>query len=342
MKNQTDFDRLIARHTFDLPDHLIARHPRPREESRLLVVDRKEKSLQDTRFSELPAFLQSGDLLIFNESRVSPRRLFLKRQTGSIIESLFLHQEEGSLWHVLLRGLGRLRPDELLSHRPSGVSFRFLERRGSGAILDAGNQDMEAFFERYGELALPPYMDRRADYQDRERYQTIFARRPGSVAAPTAGLHFTPDLFSRLRNQGIEPSFLDLEIGYGTFAPLQREQMEKKALHEEHYQLSSELLHNFEKARRRIAVGTTSLRALESYRRSGHNGPGRYATNLFLYPPDRITAVEGLITNFHLPGSSLMLLVAAFAGTELLQEAYAHAIMEEYRFYSYGDAMLIL
>jgi len=341
MKNHTDFDRLIQEHSFDLPEHLIARHPRPRTDSRLLVLDRKTGSLEDALFSDLPGLLKEDDLLLFNESRVSPRRVFLERTTGARVECLFL-ERRGPAWLVLIRGLNRLRPGEELKHGPSGHCFRFTGRQDTGGLLHTDPVDMEAFFEHHGELALPPYLGRRASREDQERYQTIFARRASSVAAPTAGLHFTADLLTTLQKRGISLAFLELEIGYGTFAPLQIEQFEAKRLHMENYHISTDLLHSLRSERRRIAVGTTTLRALESYVRSGHAGPGRYSTGLFLYPPDQVKSVEGLITNFHLPGSSLILLVAAFAGTQFIKEAYAHAIEHEYRFYSYGDVMLIL
>ncbi len=372
------WERLFQGLDFELPPELIARYPSTRRgDSRLLVVEKHTGKLSDRTFADLPELLVPGDLLIFNRTRVSRRRVRLRRATGARIEALFLAELPDGRWHVLLRGAGRIRTGEVLGldGAETTTSFQFFDRAGQtgpGVLLqpvDPGGDAVpltEEFFDRFGELPIPPYLGRRAEAVDTERYQTVMATGGGSVAAPTAGLHFTGSLLDALQKRGVARAELELLVGYGTFAPLTDENVRTGRLHRESYTITDDCAAACADASgRRIAVGTTTLRALESEWRaqtgpSGRPPPsagperdrpqggphrlrtGTYVTDLFVHPPDVVSSIDGLITNFHLPRSALLLFTAAFAGTELVREAYAHAIRERYRFYSYGDAMLII
>lgn len=371
------WERLFQSLDFELPPELIARYPSARRgDSRLLVVEKDTGRLSDRTFADLPELLVPGDLLIFNRTRVSRRRVRLRRATGARIEALFLEELPDGRWHVLLRGAGRIRTGEVLGLEGADTttSFQFCGRAGQtgpGLLLkpvDPGGDAVlltEEFFERFGELPIPPYLGRPAEAVDTERYQTVMATGGSSVAAPTAGLHFTGGLLDALQNRGVARAELELLVGYGTFAPLTDENVRTGRLHRETYTITEDCALAYAVTTgRRVAVGTTTLRALESEWRartgpSGrppqsagpeHDRPegprriraGTHITDLFVHPPDVVRSIDGLITNFHLPRSALLLFTAAFAGTELVREAYAHAIRERYRFYSYGDAMLII
>ena len=347
---------------FDLPDELIARYPiTPPDSARLLHLPAHGAPSHHI-FHELPDLLHDGDVLVFNRTKVSRRRLFLKRESGAQIEVLFLEQlDHPSIWRCMARKAGRLKAGEKLVG--GGIPFEVVGREGPLTVLAARgasgyawatDEEAEHFFETSGEPPIPPYLNRPAEKIDYDRYQTIFAQKTGSVAAPTAGLHFTPELMRRLE-QRYEIAYVDLTIGYGTFAPLQEEHFAEKRLHTERFVIppeTAELLSGIGVGdvkhsavgpeRRCVAVGTTTLRALESaLRQKGQVEAGSYETDIFLHPPDRIQSCQALITNFHLPASSLFLLVCAFGGTERLRQAYAVAIENRYRFYSYGDAMLL-
>ena len=377
--------RVLADYGFDLPDRLIARHPpAERGDSRLLVVPatgpagfpggfvgtptNATPEFLDRRFADLPGLLEPGDLLVVNNTRVSHRRLELRRSTGARIEALFLRPltNDGppEAWACLIRGLAKLKDGERLQ-APGGLEFAFVrvptieagEAGGNGVlrpVLPGSDEpawqdatEAEAYFADHGQVPIPPYLGRVAGEDDRRRYQTIYADRPGSVAAPTAGLHFTQSIIEEIRARDIEIVSVELEIGYGTFAPLSAENFTSGRLHQETYQISTETADRLNRPGRRIAVGTTALRALEANIREqhpGNDGPftaGRYSTGIFLHPPDHIHSVDGLITNFHLPESSLLMLVACFTGRERVLAAYRHAVRGEYRFFSYGDAMLL-
>lgn len=368
------FNEYLSGFSFDLPDSLIARYPlQHRDQSRLLVLNRKEKSISDHLFSDLPDILDKNDILILNNSRVSQRRVYLQRESGAVLPALFMRPFKNGWWLSLIKGSGRLKADETLSPVKCSDGLKFIYRPlsknenkpddclkstpGAALLKPLANfgetefrdwtdiRNAEAFFEKCGTVPIPPYLKRLAESIDEERYQTIFARKPGSIAAPTAGLHFSSDLFHSLKLKGISTTEIALHIGYGTFAPLSDWNFQNNRLHTEKYFIS-------EKSRkmmstsfsRRVAVGTTVLRALESNHRenSGCFKSGHFTTSLFIHPPDQVLSIEALITNFHLPDSSLLLLVSAFSGRESLQAAYEHAIAHRYRFYSYGDAMLIL
>lgn len=344
---------------FPLSEDRIAVVPPPRrEDARLLIVRKDSGQLEDSTISALGTFLREGDLLVFNETRVRQCRTFLQRKSGRRLEALFLSEGPDG-WTALVRGSGRVKEGEILLSADPSVFFRFFRRDAEALLVPVTENgariwipgantetsaDAELFFSRFGRVPLPPYIRRSDNDDDKVRYQTVFASRTGSAAAPTAGLHFTPELLSGLKAAGVGTAFLELEIGYGTFAPLTEEHWQAGRLHPERFTIPSECADAIRARKGRlIAVGTTTLRALESSRRdNGEIRAGTAATTLFLRPPDRVQSVDGLLTNFHLPRSSLLLLVASFAGSALMHRAYKHALDSDYRFFSYGDAMLIL
>jgi S-adenosylmethionine:tRNA ribosyltransferase-isomerase len=345
---------------YALPPRLIAQAPVPeRTQSRLMVVVRSTRIIETTTFTRFPAFLCPGDLLVLNDSRVIPARLHgRKSSTGTAVEVLLV-EPAGQTWLVLLRPGKRLRPGSpLVFEKDSDQLHAILEdKRADGLCrlrFDPG-EDVLAFAERHGEMPLPPYISRETpDPADRERYQTVYASAAGSVAAPTAGLHFSTELLDSLRAAGVETCAVTLHVGPGTFAPVRSERVEDHAMHAERFVISEPAADAIERARaenrRVIAVGTTALRVMEAVARrsEGRIVAGHGRTDLFLHPPSEFAVVSGLLTNFHLPRSTLLMLVCAFAspgstsGRELILGAYSHAIHERFRFYSYGDAMLLL
>ncbi|MEX1337639.1 tRNA preQ1(34) S-adenosylmethionine ribosyltransferase-isomerase QueA [Hydrogenibacillus schlegelii] len=383
---------------YALPEELIAQRPLERRDaSRLMVLDRFRRTIEHRQFDALPDLLRRGDVLVLNDSRVIPARLFgEKPETGAHVEVLLLHPttDGPDVWATLVRPARRARVGTAIvfgrdgrrgaaaggqregrageggtarSDEPSSAAG---EDRGDGVGEAPGREEgplwaevvregeegvrflrfryrgtFEAVLQALGEMPLPPYIRERLD--DPERYQTVFAREPGSVAAPTAGLHFTPELIDRLRAAGIETVFVTLHVGLGTFRPVTAASVEAHRMHSEFFRVSpeaAEALNRFRnEGRRIIAVGTTAVRALESAADEGGRLRAREGwTDLFIVPGYRFRAVDGLITNFHLPRSTLLMLVAAFAGRAFILEAYQEAIRKRYRFYSFGDAMLIL
>lgn len=363
-----NFDTLISEFTFPLPEERIARYPADRrDQAKLLLIDRTTGQIQDRQIHELPEILKPDDLLVRNTTRVSWRRVLLSRTSGSQMPGLFLEAPDPDRphhWKVLIKRTRRVAEGELLPgpDPTDPIRFRFFRSTGNtpearvevvtpspsgdGTFVPAWKSldEAEEFFEKAGMVPLPPYLKRESEELDRIRYQTVYAGRPGSVAAPTAGLHFTPELLQRLDHRKVRFADLELRIGYGTFAPLKEEQYLAKELHEESYTLDQYTADLLNQPLRKISVGTTSLRALEDNRRKGEGKfiPGEFTTRIFLHPPHTTGAADGLLTNFHLPGSSLILLVAAFLGSENTLRAYKHALDNDYRFFSYGDAMLIL
>jgi S-adenosylmethionine:tRNA ribosyltransferase-isomerase len=334
-------------YNFELEDALIARFPPPhREDARLLVVNRATSSLQsEPNFPCLLSYLQKGDLLVFNNTKVSKRRVFLRTPKGKLHECIFLEENKGA-WYCLVRNSAKIKEGDLLQEVSGHIEFRY-SRSGGKSYLLPSEALTEEVFDRIGTIPIPPYLRRRAESSDEVRYQTVYAKVPGSVAAPTAGLHFTESLKTSLSNMGVGLAELTLSVGYGTFAPLEESQILEKKLHSESYEISestAKLLNQTRKKGRIIAVGTTTLRALESsYEKSTNTyKSGTASTDIFITPDDTIASIDGLVTNFHLPASSILLLVAAFTGKDLVMKAYHKAIAEKYRFYSYGDAMLIL
>ncbi|MDO9227362.1 MAG: tRNA preQ1(34) S-adenosylmethionine ribosyltransferase-isomerase QueA [Pseudomonadota bacterium] len=335
----SDFD-------YSLPDELIAQHPlAERVASRLLHVDGVDARFTDRLFNELPGFFRPGDLLVFNDTRVIKARLHGQKASGGKVEALVerVVGEHEALLH--LRASRSPKPGSVLLF--AGVIQALVLGREEDLFrvaFDPARTVLE-WLEQHGEVPLPPYMQRPAEADDDDRYQTVYARDPGSVAAPTAGLHFDEMMLTRLREAGVATAFVTLHVGAGTFQPVKVEDTAEHRMHTERYVISEETVAAVATARaagaRVGAVGTTSLRALESAARDGVLRAGGGETDLFITPGYRFNVVDRLLTNFHLPRSTLLMLVSAFGGTELLLSAYAHAVAERYRFFSYGDAMLI-
>jgi S-adenosylmethionine:tRNA ribosyltransferase-isomerase len=340
---------------YRLPDALIAQHPlQPRDASRLLVLHRAAKRVEHRVFRQLPALLQAGSVLVLNDTRVVPAKIAARRQTGGRVDGLFLRELNIGRWLVLLEGRGRLKVGEQLK-LGGDHTISLIERRDRGAweVAISPAQSAEAVLAAVGRTPLPPYIRRKADpadpedAADRQRYQTVYADRPGAVAAPTAGLHFTDAVFARLAERGIEVVRVTLHVGLGTFAPVTVEELAAHRMHAEWYELPPEAADRINAARAAgrpiVAVGTTAVRVLETRAdQTGALWPGSGWTDLFITPGYQFRSVDALVTNFHLPGSTLLALVYAFAGVELMRRVYDEAIRDRYRFYSYGDAMLIL
>lgn len=337
---------------YELPPELIAQHPLPqRDRARLLVVDRTTGQQSHRHVADLPDLLQPGDCLVFNDTRVVPARLFgVRASTGGKWEGLFLSAEETGRWRLIGQTRGRLQPGERirLQNGEDGFELTLVSREDDGVWLaePADECDPLAVLERFGEVPLPPYIERiETDPEDVSRYQTVYAATPGAVAAPTAGLHFTPELLERLQGRGVRTEFVTLHVGIGTFRPISVDNLDDHRMHAEWCCVSRETAARLNAVRqsggRIIAVGTTAVRTLESA--SGEDGfrSFRGSTDLFIRPGYRFRAIDALMTNFHLPKSSLLVLVSALMGVERTREAYATAVRERYRFYSYGDAMLI-
>lgn len=336
---------------FELPRERIAQHPIPeRDESRLLVLDRAAGTLTHRRFRDLPDLLAPGDLVVRNVSRVIPARLRGHKATGGRVEALLLAAvpDAGGAWPALLRTRGRARAGLVLHFRGAGgeATAEVAELRSGGEVVLRFRDGADPL--ALGEPPLPPYIrGGHAEPEDRERYQTVYAREPGSVAAPTAGLHMTETLLDRLRRRGVALSDVVLHVGPGTFRPVDERSLREGRLHREPYRLPEATARAVREARARggrvVAIGTTTARVLETRATpDGFVAAGEGTTELFLRPGSAFRVVDALVTNFHLPRSSLLLLVAAFAGRERIREAYAEALRSGYRFYSYGDAMLIL
>jgi S-adenosylmethionine:tRNA ribosyltransferase-isomerase len=336
---------------YELPPELIAQEPAaPRDASRLLVLDRATGRIEDRRFSDLEWLLRPGDCLVANRSRVIPARMLGVGEDGRPVELLFLRPVDGDRWEAMVRPGRRCRLGARLELAGGAARARVVGEGGEGTRVvevDAPWPVAE-LLERHGLPPLPPYIERHdaPKPEDRERYQTVYARDDGSVAAPTAGLHFTPELLARLERGGVAVHYLTLHVGPGTFRPLRAERIEDHRLEPEPIEIPEATAQAIEQAkrdgRRVIAVGTTTTRALEwAAAGDGRVRPGRGAANLFIQPGHRFRIVDALITNFHLPRSSLLVLVSALAGREVILSAYRHAIAARYRFYSYGDAMLI-
>ncbi|TAN05279.1 MAG: tRNA preQ1(34) S-adenosylmethionine ribosyltransferase-isomerase QueA [Rhodanobacteraceae bacterium] len=332
---------------YDLPVELIAQQPLPeRSASRLLVVNAPEQSLADRVFGDLPELLRAGDLLVFNDTRVLPARLFGHKQSGGAVE-VMLERITGAHTAVAMLGVSKKPHDGDLIELDDGTPVRVAEREGQFFQLRfEGTEPLEKLLLRIGHMPLPPYIQRPDDARDHERYQTVYAKNPGAVAAPTAGLHFDTPLLDRLRARGVDFGYVTLHVGAGTFQPVRAEKIEDHEMHREWLNVGAELVekihHTRAKGGRVIAVGTTVVRSLEAARGGGAQvQPFAGETDIFIFPGYTITSIDGLITNFHLPESTLIMLVSAFAGRAFVLSAYQHAVAARYRFYSYGDAMLV-
>jgi S-adenosylmethionine:tRNA ribosyltransferase-isomerase len=345
----------LDRYDYELPPHLIAQSPAIcRTDARLLVVDRQRKSLDHRHIRDLPAILSRNDCLVINDTRVVPARLVGRRtDTGGHWEGLFLEDSTDGLWRVMCKTRGKLKPGDTvtlingLGQEDLRLSLAFKEPDGTWVARPMVEDNAFSILERVGRVPLPPYI-RKGEMVDgdREHYQTVYAKSPGAVAAPTAGLHFTKTLLDKLADLGVEICPLTLHVGPGTFRPITAETLAEHRMHSEWGRVPKESIERIEACRGRggriVAVGTTSVRLLETAAAAGRLEPFVGQTNLFIRPPYTFRMVDALLTNFHLPRTTLLVLVRTFGGDELIRRAYDEAIREQYRFYSYGDAMLIV
>lgn len=338
---------------YHLPEELIAQHPcKQRDGSRMMRLKRTSNDINDCIFSQLPDFLEKGDVLVINNSKVIPARLFGKKPTGASLEILLLTKKEGSdtaeVWEALLRPGKRVKENDVIVFNTdceAKVLSRISEKKW--LLRFDCNGSFEAYLNIHGRAPLPPYIkckNRNGQFvDDLERYQTIYAKNPGSIAAPTAGLHFSDNVMQSLQAKGIPIAPITLHVGYGTFLPIEVSRIEDHVMESEYFEISAESANIINNARRVIAVGTTSTRTLESIAdKEGIIQAQSGFTNHFIYPGYKFRLVNGLLTNFHLPQSSLFLLVCAFAGIDFIKKVYQHAVESRYLFYSYGDCMLIL
>ena len=332
---------------YDLPEELIAQTPiEKRDESRLMVLNRKDQSIEHKQFKDIIDYLEPGDCLVRNNTKVIPARLYGKKATGAKIEFLLLNQIEGDVWESIVRPGHKLKP---------GTEVEFGDGLLKATVLDimpGGTRKVEFKYEgifneildKIGLMPLPPYIHE--SLKDNDRYQTVYARYEGSAAAPTAGLHFTPELFEKLKQKGVEVANVTLHVGIGTFRPVKVENVEEHHMHSEHYYIKQEDAEKINSAKKNgkrvIGVGTTSCRVLETIAdKDGMVKPTEGWTDIFIYPGYKFKVIDGLITNFHLPESTLLMLVSALAGREHILNAYNIAVKERYRFFSFGDAMFI-
>jgi S-adenosylmethionine:tRNA ribosyltransferase-isomerase len=329
---------LVSELDYELPEDLIAQRPaEPRDASRLMVVDVANNSITHHTFRDLPDFLRPGDALVLNETKVLPARIEARKPTGGGVELLFLRDlgpDGGGAWEVLARPSKRLRPGLVLT--AGGERLTLMKSLGDGHWVVSGS-DLLGLLRRSGRMPLPPYI--RPTPETEERYQTVYARKEGSAAAPTAGFHFTERVLDDAERTGAGIARITLHVGVGTFMPVRTERLEEHTMHAEHYSVPQEAAEVVRGARRVVAAGTTVARTLETWAATGEP---EGESELFVYPGYRWLVVDTLLTNFHLPRSTLLAMVMSFAGEELVREAYATALRERYRFYSFGDAMLLL
>jgi S-adenosylmethionine:tRNA ribosyltransferase-isomerase len=337
-----------------LPEGLIAQEAmEPRDHSRLLVVDRKTGELSDRHFYDLPDYLWPGDVLVTNNTQVLPARVFFQKPTGGRVEGLFLREIEAGRWEMMIKGLAKLRPGIELIMEGCEAKFIAQERLSEKTVemrVEPAMNPVE-FLKQFGRIPLPPYirrkdMDENLEHVDAKRYQTIFGKKPGAVAAPTAGLHFTPKLLEAIEKKGVKIASVTLHVGMGTFEPVNVQDLRDHPMHSEWYSVDTETAQIINDARlsdkRIVAIGTTSVRVLETVARNdGLVLPRDGWTQIFIYPPYKFKIVDRLVTNFHLPRTTLLAMIYAMAGKESILRAYQHAIAKKYRFYSYGDAMMI-
>ncbi len=341
---------------YTLPEELIAQHPSgKRQQSRLLVLDRAAKTRADRQFSDLGDYLKAGDCLVLNNTKVLPARFYGRKLTGAQLEGLFIHEEPDGGWQVLLKNSRKVRSGEEieLQDRTGDSWGRVIAERseGKGQWRLRPDHRIDAFsaLNQIGHPPLPPYIKRgRTDdsaAEDLRRYQTVYASEPGAIAAPTAGLHFDEPTLEKIKRLGVNLAYVTLHVGIGTFRPVQTETLDEHPMHEERYEISQEAADTINAATdaggRIVAVGTTSVRTLESVAKNRHLQPAQGKTKLFIQPGYEFKIDDAMVTNFHLPKSTLLALVGAFAGLDFVLDAYQHAIEQKYRFYSYGDAMFI-
>jgi S-adenosylmethionine:tRNA ribosyltransferase-isomerase len=328
---------LVSRLDYELPEDLIAQRPaEPRDASRLMVVDVARNSITHLTFRDMPGFLRSGDALVLNETKVLPARVEARKPTGGAVELLFLRDlgSDRGAWEVLARPSKRLRPGLVLT--AGNERLTLVKSLGDGHWAVSG-PDLPGLLRRRGRMPLPPYISPTPEAE--ERYQTVYARNEGSAAAPTAGFHFTERVLDDVEQAGAGIARITLHVGVGTFMPVRTEKLEEHSMHAEHYSVPRESAEVVRGARRVVAAGTTVARTLETW---AGTGEPEGESELFVYPGYRWLAVDALLTNFHLPRSTLLAMVMSFGGEDLVREAYATAVRERYRFYSFGDAMLLL
>ena len=337
----------LSEFDYNLPEELIAQTPiKKRDESRLMVLNRKDQTIEHKRFKDIIDYLEPGDCLVRNNTKVIPARLYGKKSTGAKVEFLLLNRIEGDIWECIVRPGHKLKP---------GTEVEFGDGILKGIVLDVmegGTRKVEfkysgifnEILDKIGLMPLPPYIHE--SLKDNDRYQTVYAKYEGSAAAPTAGLHFTPELFEKIKEKGIDVANVTLHVGIGTFRPVKEENVEEHHMHSEHFYIKQEDVDKINRAKKNgkrvIAVGTTSCRVLETI--SDDNGlvkPTEGDTQIFIYPGYKFKCLDGLITNFHLPESTLIMLVSALAGKDYIMKAYNEAVKERYRFFSFGDAMFI-
>ncbi|MDD2432976.1 MAG: tRNA preQ1(34) S-adenosylmethionine ribosyltransferase-isomerase QueA [Clostridia bacterium] len=338
----------IAEFDYFLPEELIAQEPLSRrDESRFLVLHQKTGQIEHRKFTDILSYLQPGDVLVSNKTKVIPARLYGKKEeTGATIEVLLLHQVGKKRWEVLVRPGKKVKPGTRILFGAGELEAVTIEATASGGrIMEFTYEGVfPEILDRLGQMPLPPYIKK--SLANPERYQTVYAQEPGSAAAPTAGLHFTPSLIKALQEQGIEWVEILLHVGLGTFRPVKEENIEEHQMHREYFSILPQAAAKINKAlcekRRIIGVGTTSTRALESACVDGVVQAQKGWTDIFIYPGYQFKVISGLITNFHLPKSTLLMLVSALVGREKIMQAYTEAVQERYRFFSFGDAMLII
>ena len=346
-------DWKLSSYDYKLPQSLIAQHPAPkRDQSRMLFLERKSGKISNRNFTEIVSLLPESSCLVINNTKVLPARIPGKRQSGGKIEALLIEENNNGDWSAIVRKAGRIKQGERLEFCDGKLLAKAKERLEEGEWL-LEFEETERLKERLEDVGLPPlppYIERRnaSDLQntkDRERYQTCFATEPGAIAAPTAGLHFTPEILTEIGNRGVDILEVTLHVGLGTFSSIDQEDIRKHKMHAEFFSISSQTLRQLQvyqnNNKQMINVGTTSVRVLETLVRQNFQESSGW-TDIFIYPPCKFKMTDGLLTNFHLPKSTLMLLVSAFCGRDLLLSAYQHAVAEKYRFFSYGDCMLIL
>ena len=339
----------VSEFNYELPEELIAQTPlEKRDESRLMVLNKKNQSIEHKVFKDIIDYLKPGDVLVRNNTKVIPARIYGKKETGANVEFLLLKNIEGDIWESIVRPGNKLHVGTKVVFGDGLLQAEILD------IMPGGTRKVKFYYkgifneilDKIGMMPLPPYIHEKL--KDKDRYQTVYAKYEGSAAAPTAGLHFTPELLGKIQEKGIEIANVTLHVGIGTFRPVKEETVEAHEMHSEHFYIKQEdcdKINNAKKEGRRvIAVGTTSCRVLETIadEKTGMVDPQESDTQIFIYPGYKFKCIDGLITNFHLPQSTLLMLVSALAGKEYIMKAYEEAVKEKYRFFSFGDAMMIL
>ncbi len=333
--------------SYQLPEELIAQFPtEQRGNSRLLTMVCPSGELTDLEFSNFPGLLKAGDLLVFNDTRVIPARLFGNKETGGKVEILLERILDDQQMLAQVRASKSPKPGSMI-HLQGGIRLELMERQEDMFVLDViGEMSVLELLQQVGHIPLPPYIQRDDDVEDIERYQTVYAKKPGAVAAPTAGLHFTDKLMQEITEQGIDSVYVTLHVGAGTFQPVRVDNIEEHQMHSEYLEVSADVCEKVKQCKakggRVIAIGTTAVRCLETAAQASELKPYQGETDIFIYPGYEFKVIDALITNFHLSESTLLMLVSAFAGRDNIMHAYQHAIDEAYRFFSYGDAMFLI